>query len=215
MSDPTLAYCLAHTTEPSPALLELERDTHLRTLSPQMLSGPYQGALLRFFSLMIRPQHVLEIGTFTGYAALCMAEGLAEGGILHTIEVNDELAWIIRKHVARAGMQDRVRLYLGDAADIIPTIEAAFDLVFLDAGKMDYARHYELALAKLRPGGFLLADNVLWDGKVLNDAKDATAQALRDFNDFVHQDRRVENMLLHLRDGLLIVRKKLEAGEGF
>lgn len=208
MSDPTQSYCLAHTSPLGPLLSELERDTHLRTLSPQMLSGPYQGALLRFISWMIRPRHILEIGTFTGYAALCLAEGLAEDGLLHTIEVNDEFAWIIHKHIDKAGLGSKIRLYLGDAANVIPTIDAAFDLVFLDAGKMEYALHYELALAKMRPGGFLLADNVLWDGKVLHDAKDATAQALRAFNDFVQNDPRVENMLLHLRDGLMMVRKK-------
>ena len=208
MSDPTQSYCLAHTSDLGPLLLALERDTHLRTLSPQMLSGPYQGALLRFISLMIRPRHILEIGTFTGYAALCLAEGLADDGVLHTIEVNDELAWIIRQYIDRAGLNEKIRLYLGDAASVIPTIDAKFDLVFMDAGKMDYAHHYELALAKMQAGGFLLADNVLWDGKVLHDAKDATAQALRDFNDFVQNDPRVENMLLHLRDGLMVVRKK-------
>lgn len=209
MSDSTLLYCLDHTSSLGPVLHDLERETHLRTLGPQMLSGEYQGQLLRFLSLMLRPHRVLEIGTFTGYAALCMAEGLADGGVLHTIEANDELGWIIRKYIQQAGMEQKIVLHLGDAAAIVPTLDEVFDLVFLDAGKLDYPPHYELALAKMRPGGFLLADNVLWDGKVASgNERDETAKALRAFNDFVHQDERVENLLLPLRDGLMMVRKK-------
>lgn len=207
-----VTYDLAHTTPLPPLFQALERETHLRTLSPQMLSGPQQGALLRFISLMLRPRRVLEIGTFTGYAALCLAEGLTEDGLLHTIEVNDELAWLIRQYVEKAGLSDKIRLHLGDAADIVPQLDETFDLIFLDAGKMDYAQHYELVLPKLRPGGFLLADNVLWDGKVAGtETKDATTLALRAFNDKIHQDPRVENLLLPLRDGLMMVRKKVLA----
>ena len=206
----TVTYDLAHTTPLPPLFQALERETHLRTLSPQMLSGPQQGALLRFISLMLRPRRVLEIGTFTGYAALCLAEGLTEDGLLHTIEVNDELAWLIRQYVEKAGLSDKIRLHLGDAADIVPHLDETFDLIFLDAGKMDYAQHYELVLPKLRPGGFLLADNVLWDGKVAGtEMKDATTLALRAFNDKIHQDPRVENLLLPLRDGLMMVRKTM------
>lgn len=205
----TLAYCLAHTSELSPVIKELERETHLRTLSPQMLSGAYQGMLLRFVSLMIRPRRVLEVGTFTGYATLCMAEGLADDGILHTIEANDELGWLIRKYLKKAGLESKVQLYLGDAAVIIPTLGEDFDLIFLDAGKLDYMAHYELVLAKTRPGGFLLADNVLWDSKVASDdEKDETAGALRKFNDCVQNDPRVDNILLPVRDGILLIRKK-------
>lgn len=204
-------YCAAHTTPPDTVLQLLERETHLRTLSPQMLSGPYQGALLSFISTMLRPRRALEIGAFTGYSSICIARGLADDGLLHTIEVNDELAWIIRKYVGMAGLSDKVQLHLGDAADVIPTLSDSFDLVFLDAGKLDYALHYEMALEKLRPGGILLADNVLWDGKVAGpDQGDATALALREFNDFVQQDPRVENLLLAVRDGLMIVRKCVE-----
>ncbi len=203
-----LEYCLAHSSPPSELLRALDRETHLKTLSPQMLSGAYQGALLRFISLMMRPWRVLEIGTFTGYASLCLAEGLAEDGVLHTIEANDELAWLINKYVAEAGLNRKVCLHLGDAADIIPALEETFDLVFLDAGKLDYLNHYEMALPKMRPGGFLLADNVLWDGKVAGgDTKDETARVLRDFNAHVHADARVENLLLPVRDGVMMVRK--------
>jgi len=208
MSDPTLEYCQAHTSPVPAVLAELERATHLRTLSPQMLSGAYQGTLLRFLSLMIRPRRILEIGTFTGYATICLAEGLPDDGLLHTIEANDELGRLIGEYLLKAGVAEKVHLHLGDAAAIIPTLEEIFDLVFIDAGKLDYARHYALALAKMRSGGFLLADNVLWDGKVARgDQQDATAQVLRDFNEMVQQDTRVENILLPVRDGVLVVRK--------
>lgn len=206
--DKTLIYCTEHSTEVGPVLNELERETHLRTLSPQMLSGPYQGALLRFFSRMIRPRRALEIGAFTGYATLCIGEGLADDGILHTIEVNDELEWLIRKYVAKAGLGEKVVLHIGDAAGIVPQLDEVFDLVFLDAGKLDYPLHYEMALAKTRPGGFLMADNVLWDGKVAgDDDRDETARLLRRFNDMVHNDPRVENLILPLRDGIMLMRK--------
>lgn len=208
MLDPTLEYCRAHTTPLGEVWQNLERETHLRTLSPQMLSGEYQGQLLRFISQMLRPRRVLEVGTFTGYAALCLAEGLPPDGVLHTIEANDELGWIIQKHVEEAGKSAQIVLHLGDAAQILPTLDEVFDLVFLDAGKLDYPLHYELALAKMRPGAFLLADNVLWDGKVASgNERDETARALRAFNDFVQQDTRVENTILPLRDGLMLVRK--------
>jgi len=208
MSDPTLEYCQAHTSPVPAVLAELERATHLRTLSPQMLSGAYQGTLLRFLSLMIRPRRILEIGTFTGYATICLAEGLPDDGLLHTIEANDELGRLIGEYLLKAGVAEKVHLHLGDAAAIIPTLEEIFDLVFIDAGKLDYARHYALALAKMRSGGFLLADNVLWDGKVARgDQQDATAQVLRDFNEMVHRDARVENILLPVLDGVLVVRK--------
>ncbi len=207
--DATLNYCQTHSSSLSEVLRDLERETHLRTLSPQMLSGAYQGQLLRFLSLMLRPLRILEVGTFTGYTAICMAEGLAEGGVLHTVEANDELGWLIQKYIRRAGMENKISLHLGDAAKVVPTLNEVFDLVFLDAGKLDYPLHYELALAKMRPGGILLADNVLWDGKVASgNEKDETARALRAFNDFVHHDERVENLLLPFRDGLMVVRKR-------
>ncbi|MBX2893739.1 MAG: O-methyltransferase [Saprospiraceae bacterium] len=206
--DKALDYCQNHTSPVNDILAELERETHLRTLSPQMLSGAYQGQLLRFFSLMIRPRRVLEIGTFTGYATLCMAEGLADDGLLHTIEINDELSPIIQKYLRKAGLEKRVQLHLGDAAHIIPRLDETFDLVFIDAGKLDYPLHYELALGKTRRGGFLLADNVLWDGKVAaGDEKDETSRVLRTFNNMVYADERVENILLPLRDGLMVMRK--------
>lgn len=202
-------YCMAHTSPVPELLYALDRETNLKTLYPQMQSGPYQGALLRMISQMLRPKYILEIGTFTGYATLCLAEGLAPGGKIHTVETNDELAWMIRKYVSLAGLEQQVELHLGDALEVVPGLPEIFDLVFLDAGKLDYLAHYEMALPKLRPGGILLADNVLWDGKVAGgDRKDETACSLRHFNDFVHTDTRVENLLLPIRDGLMVIRKK-------
>lgn len=208
MQNPVFEYCSAHTTPVGPLLGELQRQTHLRTLYPQMLSGPYQGMLLQFISRMIRPERVLEIGTFTGYSAICLAQGLSETGVLHTIESDDELVPLIGQYLDKAGLKENVVLHIGDAADIVPTLDETFDLVFLDAGKLDYLHHYELVLPKIRPGGFLLADNVLWDGQVLRDKKDATAQALHDFNEFIQADERVDNLLLPLRDGLMLIRKR-------
>ncbi len=202
-------YCQKHTSPVDPVLNELQRQTFLRTLHPQMLSGPYQGMLLQFVSHMIRPRRILEIGTFTGYSAICLAQGLAHDGLLHTIEIDDELAPLIRTYLEKAGLTAKIHLHIGDATQIIPTLDDTFDLVFLDAGKMDYPQHFELALPKLRPGGFLLADNVLWDGKVAQQpVADATARVLHDFNETLMVDPRVEMLLLPLRDGLMLVRKR-------
>lgn len=202
-------YCLRHTSPVDPVLDELQRQTHLRTLHPQMLSGPYQGMLLRFISQMIRPRRILEIGAFTGYSAICLAQGLTDDGLLHTIEIDDELEPLLRTYFEKSGLEARIRLHIGDAAQIVPALDETFDLVFLDAGKLDYQRHYELTLPKLRPGGFLLADNVLWDGKVAQQpVADTTARALDVFNTALTADPRVENLLLPLRDGLMLVRKQ-------
>jgi len=205
-----VAYCEAHTTPPDPLLEALERYTYLHTLHPQMLSGSLQGRFLTMVSQLVRPRRVLEVGTFTGYSALCLAKGLTADGLLHTIEVNDELRHIIETFVQKAGLRQRIVLHLGDAAEIIPVLNETFDLVFLDGGKMDYLKHYELVLPKLRPGGLLLADNVLWSGKTVFEPEDETAQALMAFNQRVQADDRVENLLLPLRDGLMLVRKTLD-----
>ncbi len=200
-------YCEAHTTPASAVLYALERETHLRTLSPQMLSGQLQGQLLRFLSLMLKPHLALEIGTFTGYSAICLAEGLAPGGMLHTIEANVELEAMIRRYLAEAGLQERVHLHMGNALEIVPTIEGPFDLVWIDAGKQDYVYYYDLVIDKVSPGGFILADNVLWSGKVLQTNLDPDALALHRFNQKVHADPRVENLLLPVRDGILMARR--------
>lgn len=200
-------YCEAHTSPQSKVLHELERETWLKTLAPQMLSGHLQGQLLRFLSQMIQPRTVLEIGTFTGYTAICLASGLKEDGVLHTIEVNEELEYIIRKYVQKAGLEKRVKVHIGNAKTIIPTLEGAFDLVFIDAGKMDNDFYYELALKRLSPKGYILIDNVLWDGKVAKKANDQDTRSIHGFNEKVQHDPRVENIMLPVRDGVLLVRK--------
>ncbi len=206
-----LAYCQSYSTPQRELLYRLERETHLKTMAPRMMAGPYQGQLLRFISWMVRPRRALELGTFTGYGALCLAEGLAEGGVLHTIEVNPEVVWLARKYFAEAGMNDRIRLHVGDAFEVVPALGGDFDLVFLDAGKRQYEAMYELVLPRVRPGGFVLADNVLWSGKVVVGHDDADTRALDAFNKKVAADPRVECLMLPVRDGLTLVRKKERA----
>lgn len=202
-----IRYCEAHTTPVSEVLCRLERETHLRTLSPQMLSGPLQGQLLRMMSTMIQPRQALEIGTFTGYSAICIAGGMPAGGILHTIEVNAELRYIIEHYVAEAELEERIRLHVGNALEIIPALEGPFDLVWIDAGKLDYADYYDMVFDKVSPGGYILADNVLWSGKVIAENRDADTEALHRFNQKVQADPRVENIILPIRDGILMARK--------
>ncbi len=200
-------YCEQHTSPPSEVLRQLERVTHLKTLAPQMASGHLQGQLFTFLSQMIQPKAILEVGTFTGYAAICFAKGLQEDGILHTIEANEEFEYIIRDFVKRAELEDKINLHIGDAKAIIPTLEMQFDLIFLDAAKREYAHYYDLLFDKLKPGGFLLVDNVLWDGKVVNEKKDTDTRVLDEFNKKVQADDRVKNVLLPIRDGIMMVRK--------
>jgi caffeoyl-CoA O-methyltransferase len=202
------AYCEGHSSPPSPLLRELERETHLKTLAPQMISGPLQGQFLRFLSLLMQPKRILEIGTFTGYAALCLAEGLPEDGKLFTVEGNKEIAYLTRKYIRKAGLEEKVILHIGDAKSWIPGLEETFDLVFIDAGKNDYALYYDLVIPRLRPGGIILADNVLWSGKVVDKAEDPDTLAIQAFNDKVLNDPAVENLILPLRDGLMMIRKK-------
>jgi caffeoyl-CoA O-methyltransferase len=201
-------YCNAHTSPEGEVLYALERASYLRTLHPQMIAGAQQGKLLEMFSTMIKPQFVLEIGGFTGYSAICLAKGLRADGHLYSIEVNPELAYIFREFTGKAGLAHQVTLINGDATALIPTFaDAYFDLIFLDAGKMDYLSHYKLALPKLKKGGFLIADNVLWFGKTVTDPNDETSEALRQFNAYVQQDQSVQNIMLNIRDGLLVAEK--------
>ena len=202
-------YLENYSSPESEILRELQRETYLKILQPHMISGAVQGRLLAMIAKIIQPQYILEIGTFTGYAALCLAEGLRPEGQLHTIEVNDELEELIKRYIAAAGQEGKVVLHVGKALDIIPALPYTFDLVFIDADKLAYPQYYELALAKTRQGGSILIDNVLWKGKVLDLAqhKDKKTQALHAFNEMVTQDTRVENVLLPLRDGLMWVRK--------
>jgi len=201
------AYCEAHTTLPLPALHELERETHLRTLSPQMISGRVQGQLLALLTSLAQPKTALEIGTFTGYASLCIAKGLPQGGVLHTIEINPELAHISRKYFKEAGFADRIVAHVGDAKQVIPALGLQFDFVFLDAAKFDYQTYYDMLVERLNPGALLLTDNVLWDGKVATNAKDADTVNIDQFNKTVHADPRMENLMLPVRDGVLVARK--------
>jgi len=175
-----------------------------------MLSGNNVGKLLYFISEMLHPEHILELGTFTGYSAICMAGGLAENGILDTIEINDELEDLILEGFERAGLSDKVNLHFGDAKEIIPTLDYKFDLVYIDANKREYVDYFDLVIDKVRKGGFIIADNVLWDGKVYEEhpSNDAQTQGILKFNELIVGDSRVENVILPLRDGLNVIRVK-------
>lgn len=201
-------YCEAHSTPEKEVLKELNRKTHLDVLMPRMLSGHHQGAFLQMLSHMAQPKQILEIGTYTGYSAICLAQGLKEGGTLHTIDINEELEDLTKEFFQKAGIQDKVKQYVGNALEIIPEIDETFDLVFIDADKVNYSNYYDLVLPKLKPGGIILADNVLWSGKVVEDASDKSTDAIKAFNKKVAEDDRVENVLVPIRDGVLMVRKK-------
>ena len=202
-------YAEKYSSEESLVLKELNRDTFSKVLMPRMLSGHIQGRMLSMLSHMIRPKLILEIGTFTGYSALCFAEGLLEGGHLHTIDINDELTPMVKSYIAKAGMEDKITLHNGNASEIIPGLSGSFDLVFIDADKINYSLYYDLVFDKVRQGGFLIADNVLWSGKVLNmESADKDTLAIHQFNEKIKKDTRVEKVLLTVRDGLLIIRKK-------
>lgn len=189
-------------------LKELNRETHLKVLNPRMLSGSYQGRLLSLLSKIISPKSVLEIGTYTGYSALCIAEGLDKNGIIDTIDINEELQEIQNKYFKKSGFKKQIYQHVGNALDIIPKIDKCFDLVFLDADKENYPDYYNLVIDKIVSGGILIADNVLWSGKVI-DKKDSdlTTIKLIEFNNLVQNDKRVETMILPIRDGLSICRK--------
>lgn len=203
-------YALAHSQPESEVLKKLNRETHAKILMPRMLSGHMQGNLLSMLSKMIQPKHILEIGTYTGYSAICLAQGLQNKGKLHTIDINEELEKMVQSFFNEAGLTDKIDYHIGNALEIIPHLNETFDLVFIDADKKNYAAYYDLVIDKVRSGGYIIADNVLWSGKVL-DAKekmDADTKAIDFFNKKVHSDNRVEHMLLPIRDGLMIARKK-------
>ncbi len=203
-------YALAHSQPESAILKKINRDTYANVLMPRMLSGHMQGNLLSMLSTMIQPEQILEIGTFTGYSAICLAHGLKENGKLYTIDINEELEDKVRTFFNEAGLTNNINYYIGNALTIIPTIEITFDLVFIDADKKNYSAYYDLVFDKVRKGGYIIADNVLWSGKVLNvpEKMDADAKAIDAFNKKIHSDHRIEHMLLPVRDGLVIVRKK-------
>lgn len=204
-------YILSHIDAEGDALARLNRETHLFHLRPRMCSGHLQGRLLKMFVRMINPHNILELGTFTGYSALCLAEGIiAPDGELHTIEIDDELEDFIRNHFEASPFAERINLHIGDAREILPSLGKTFDLVFMDANKREYCEYYDLVFPMLSPGGFIIADNTLWDGKVVDWGKklDAQTEGILKFNDYIAQDERVEKVIIPLRDGLTIIYKK-------
>ncbi len=209
--DPEIeSYIEYHTSPPTKILDRIERDTYIKTLYPRMLSGKVQGRFLSMISRMIRPENILEIGTFTGYSALCLIEGLAENGHLHTIEINEELRDQNEKYFENAGAGGKITAHFGNALDIIPGFGIHFDLIFIDADKVNYSKYYELSMQKLKTGGFMLADNVFWSGKVLDDSPkqdDKDTAAVKKFNTLVQNDPRVENVMVPLRDGITLIQK--------
>lgn len=203
-------YVADHSTPISDALKWVEKQTHLKTNHARMLSGHIVGKLLENISLMIRPKAVLELGTFTGYATICLSAGVQEDGTIDTIDINDELEDIIREGFDRAGLSEKINFIIGDAQKVIPTLDKEYDLVYIDANKRHYCEYFNLVIDKVRHGGYIIADNVLWDNKVLAEHpdKDAQTQGIIAFNELVKNDPRVENIILPLRDGLNLIRVK-------
>jgi caffeoyl-CoA O-methyltransferase len=200
-------YLDKNTQEESLLLKQVNRDTYAEVLSPNMLSGHYQGRLLSMISHMIKPQNILEIGTFTGYSALCLAEGLQENGKLYTIDVNEELEDRVTKYFVQAGLSTRIEYLIGNAMEIIPLLNVEFDLVFIDADKGNYSNYLDHVYPKVRKGGYILADNVLWKGKVVQEKVDKDTEKLLSFNRKVQDHPGLENIILPVRDGLTIIRK--------
>jgi predicted O-methyltransferase YrrM len=216
ISNEIFIYAEEHSTPEYPFLEKLNRETNLTQVYPRMLAGHMQGMLIRFISQMIKPNRILEIGTFTGYSAINLAMGLHslphKEGILHTIEVDPEQEEIIRKYLSESGLTDKVILHIGEALKIIPTLNETWDLVYIDADKPNYLNYYKMVFDHVRPGGFILADNALWDGKVMDPStRSRDTHGIIDFNEFVLKDERVENLLLPFRDGIMIIRKILHS----
>lgn len=203
-------YCKEHTSKESEALRYIDRQTHLRFLKPNMISGNWQGNLLKVLSLLIQPKNVLEIGTFTAYATLCLADGLAEGGVVHTIEKDVILEDFILSTIEKYGYEDRIKLHIGNAMEIIDQIEGDFDLIFIDADKANYPAYFEKCVSRLRSGGLIIADNILWYGKVVLPVKDSDKEtkAIKLFNETVSKDPRFDSLILPIRDGIMVARKK-------
>jgi caffeoyl-CoA O-methyltransferase len=202
-------YCCSHTAEENDLLKRINRETHLEVLQPRMLSGHFQGRVLSMLSKMMQPKRILEIGTYTGYSALCLAEGLASDGKLVTIDVNEELANRVQAYFDASDYAAQIQYLISPALKVIPTLNEKWDLVFIDADKQNYIEYYELILPLLRPGGYVILDNVLWSGKVVGqDKNDKDTVLLRNLNTLIHDDLRVEEVLLPIRDGLMIARKK-------
>tara|TARA_B100001778_G_scaffold81895_1_gene66341 strand:+ start:634 stop:1275 length:642 start_codon:yes stop_codon:yes gene_type:complete len=203
-------YCSLYTQKEDDVLYQLQRETNQKILRPRMLSGHLQGQLLTFFSKMIEPEYILEIGTYTGYSAICLARGLKTGGKLHTIDINEELEDFAFSFIEKAGLKEHIEIHIGDAINIIPSLQKTWGLVFIDADKENYINYYNLVFNSVKKGGFIIFDNVLWSGKVTEevDAKDKETKTLVELAKLLQDDERVENVLLPVRDGLFMVRKK-------
>lgn len=207
--DPLLdQYVCEHSSQEGELLKKINRETHLEVLQPRMLSGHFQGRVLSMFSKMIKPNRILEIGTYTGYSALCLAEGLTAEGKLVTIDVNEELENRVRGYFNSSDFSNKITYLVGDAIQLIPTINEKWDIVFIDADKLNYLNYYQLVFDSVKVGGYIIADNVLWSGKVIDPKKqDRETNLLREYNQFVHNDPRVEEVLFPIRDGLMVARK--------
>jgi caffeoyl-CoA O-methyltransferase len=202
-------YIEHHSTPADPILEDLYRQTHIRFLNPNMVSGHLQGKFLEFISLMIEPENILEIGTFTGYSAICLSTGLKPDGKLITIEINDEMTDFAQSYFVRAGAENKIIQLTGRAQDIIPDLDLMFDLVFIDGDKREYVEYYRMIIEKVKPGGFILADNVLWGGKVIEDeTNDPQTRGIINFNEMIQNEDKIDNIILPIRDGLMLIRKK-------
>lgn len=208
ISDELQSLLLRYAGPEDPLLQHIDRETHLKVLMPRMLSGHYQGRALSMISKMLNPGRILEIGTFTGYATLCLAEGLAHDGLIYTLDINAELEDMVRENFAKSPLNDKIHYLIGDAQESLTKLDETFDLVFIDADKKNNGTYYDLVFNKIRPGGIIIVDNVLWSGKILEQAQDKDTRNIRNFIDQIAEDDRVEQLILPVRDGLLIVRKK-------
>ncbi len=202
-------YILNHISDEDSVLKELNRETNLKVLMPRMLSGHLQGKLLEMLSKMIKPKYILEIGTYTGYSAICLAKGLQKNGMLHTIEINDELQSLIIKYLKKAGVNESVKLHIGNAIDIIKTLDYSFDLVFIDGDKRQYIEYYNAIFEKLNKGAYIIVDNVLWGNKIIEKPQnnDLYTKGIIDFNNYVYKDTRVSKIILPIRDGIMLLQK--------
>ncbi|PCH94329.1 MAG: methyltransferase [Bacteroidetes bacterium] len=210
IEDKLLSYIEKNTEEEPEVLKRLYRETYAKILVPRMIAGHYQGRVISMLSKMIKPKQILEIGTYTGYSAICWAEGLIEGGMVHSIDINEEIKDMVDRYVEEAGLRNSVVQYIGEAMAIIPQIDEIFDIVYIDADKENYSNYFDLVIDKVQPGGYIIADNVLWSGKVLDGANsmDEDTKALVAYSEKIREDDRVENFMLPIRDGLLVARKK-------
>jgi caffeoyl-CoA O-methyltransferase len=206
--DAIYQYCEAHSSLPNEILPALERQTNLRTMQPHMISGQLQGQLLTMFTRLTAAKVVLDIGTFTGYSAICLAAGLAADGVVHTIDIDEEKSPLVNEFIEASGFRQQIKTHLGEALSIIPTLDEPFDVAFIDADKENYAAYFDAVIDKMRSGGLIIADNVLWKGKILNENKDKKTSIIDDFNKKINTDARVENLLLPIRDGLMVARVK-------